>query len=65
MRGASPSNDGTDLDGTERAPEGAPTTIAGERCEEFAPGLDPDLLELVQATADRGMELVVTCGPLT
>ena len=26
--------------------------IAVERPEEFAPGLDPDLLELVQATAE-------------
>ncbi|MEW9267845.1 manganese catalase family protein [Kineococcus endophyticus] len=65
VRGASPSNDGTDLDGTEQAPEGAPLTIAEERYEEFAPGLDPELIELIQATADLEMEEpVMTYGPL-
>ncbi|WP_432543798.1 manganese catalase family protein [Kineococcus sp. SYSU DK002] len=64
-RGASPSKDGTDLDGTEQAPEGAPLTIAQERYEEFAPGLDPELIELIQATADLEMaEPVMTYGPL-
>jgi Mn-containing catalase len=64
-RGASPSKDGTDLDGTEQAPEGAPMTIAEERYEEFAPGLDPELIELIQATADLEMaEPVMTYGPL-
>ncbi|NAZ82743.1 manganese catalase family protein [Kineococcus sp. R8] len=64
-RGASPSKDGTDLDGTEQAPEGAPMTIAEERYEEFAPGLDPELIELIQATADLEMaEPVLTYGPL-
>ena len=37
---------------TEQMPEGAPMDIAVERPEEFAPGLDPDLLKLVQATAE-------------
>jgi Mn-containing catalase len=65
VRGASPSKDGTTLDGTEQAPEGAPMTIAEERYEEFAPGLDPELLELIQATADLEMEEpVMTYGPL-
>jgi len=64
-RGASPSKDGTELDGTEQAPEGAPMTIAEERYEEFAPGLDPELIELIQATADLEMaEPVMTYGPL-
>jgi Mn-containing catalase len=64
-RGASPSKDGTDLDGTEQAPEGVPMTIAEERYEEFAPGLDPELIELIQATADLEMaEPVMTYGPL-
>jgi len=62
-RGASPSKDGTDLDGTEQAPDGAPMTIAEERYEEFAPGLDPELIELIQATADLEMaEPVLTYG---
>jgi len=65
VRGASPSNDGTQLDGTEQAPEGAPMTIAPERYEEFAPGLDPELLDLIAATADLEMaEPVMTYGVL-
>lgn len=51
FQGASPSNDGTTLDASEQAPAGAPSFIADERLEEFAPGLDADLLALVQATA--------------
>jgi Mn-containing catalase len=53
FQGASPSNDGTDLTATEQAPEGFPSFIAPERLEEFAPGLDKDLLALVQETAER------------
>jgi len=33
-------------------PEGVPIPIAPERREEFSPGLDPELLELSQATAE-------------
>ena len=33
-------------------PEGFPMTIAPERREEFAPGLDKELLALIQATAE-------------
>ena len=50
-RGASPSNDGTELS-TAVMPEGFPMTIAPERREEFAPGLDKELLALIQATAE-------------
>ena len=50
-RGASPSNDGTELS-TAIMPEGVPMTIAPERREEFSPGLDPELLALIQATAE-------------
>jgi beta-glucosidase-like glycosyl hydrolase len=39
-RGASPSNDGTELS-TALMPDGFPITIAHERREEFSPGLDP------------------------
>ena len=49
--GASPSNDGTELS-TAMMPEGVPMTIAPERREEFSPGLDPELLALIQATAE-------------
>lgn len=31
---------------------GEPITIAPRRPEEFAPGLDPERLELIQATAE-------------
>jgi Mn-containing catalase len=33
-------------------PEGFPMTIAPEWREEFAPGLDKELLALIQATAE-------------
>lgn len=52
FRGASPSKDGTDLVANEQAPEGVPSFIADERLEEFAPGLDADLLALIQQTAE-------------
>ena len=54
FNGPSPSKDGTELS-TEQAPEGAPMEIAVERPEEFGPGLDSELMELVQATADMEM----------
>jgi Mn-containing catalase len=51
FRGAAPATmDGGDLT-TETMPEGFPMDIAVERPEEFAPGLDPELLALVEATA--------------
>jgi Mn-containing catalase len=54
-RGASPSNDGTELS-TDVMPDGFPMTISPERREEFAPGLDADLLALIQATAEVEMK---------
>ena len=51
FRGASPSNDGTELT-TEVMPEGVPLVMSPERREEFSPGLDPELLKLIQATAE-------------
>ena len=50
-RGASPSNDGTELT-TAVMPEGAPLQMVPERREEFSPGLDPELLAMVQAVAE-------------
>ncbi|MHA7189554.1 manganese catalase family protein [Arthrobacter sp. MDT2-16] len=65
-QGLSPSNDGTTLDATEQAPVGVPSEIAPERLEEFAPGLDPELLQLIQATADMEMaDIDATFGPMT
>jgi Mn-containing catalase len=46
---------------TEQMPEGFPMDIAVERPEEFAPGLDADLVELVQATAE--LELAQADAP--
>jgi Mn-containing catalase len=58
FRGMSPSKDGTELVANEQAPAGVPLTIAEERYEEFSPGLDPELLALIQATADIEMSEV-------
>lgn len=55
-RGASPSQDGTDLESKEQAPEGVPSMIAPERFEEFSPGLDPELLTLIQTTAEMELD---------
>ncbi|MFJ3320173.1 manganese catalase family protein [Curtobacterium sp. NPDC086286] len=60
FRGASPSNDGTDLDASEQAPAGVPSFIAPERLEEFAPGLDADLLALIQQTAELELDQAET-----
>ena len=54
FQGASPSKDGTTLS-TEQAPEGVPYDIAVERPEEFGPGLDPELMAMVQAVAEMEM----------
>jgi Mn-containing catalase len=56
FQGASPSSDGTELISNEQAPKGAPSTIAPERLEEFAPGLDKDLLALIQQTAEMELD---------
>jgi hypothetical protein len=60
-RGASPSNDGTELS-VEIMPEGFPITIAPERKEEFSPGLDKELLELIQATAEVELKSAAASG---
>ncbi|MDQ0373353.1 manganese catalase family protein [Cellulomonas humilata] len=66
FQGMSPSKDGTELDATEQAPAGVPSTIADERFEEFSPGLDADLLALIQATADLEMaDVQPIYGPVT
>jgi Mn-containing catalase len=65
FQGVSPSGDGTVLTADEQAPEGVPLTIATERMEEFSPGLDKDLLALLQATAEMEMaEVTVAYGPI-
>ena len=65
FQGMSPSKDGTELDASEQAPAGVPSTIAEERFEEFSPGLDKDLLALIQATADLEMaEVQPLYGPI-
>lgn len=55
FQGLSPSGDGTELDASEQAPEGAPLEIAPERREEFSPGADEELMALIQATAEMEM----------
>ncbi|PXA67592.1 manganese catalase family protein [Cryobacterium arcticum] len=65
-QGLSPSNDGSTLLADEQAPVGVPSVIAPERLEEFSPGLDPELMELIQATADLEMaEVDASYGPVT
>lgn len=52
FNGKSPANDGETVQTQDEAPEGAPLpTSAPERPEEYAPGLSPELMELVQAAA--------------
>src|SRR4029077_14302240 len=60
-RGASPPDERAQLS-TAVMPEGFPMTIAPERREEFAPGLDKELLALIQATAEVG---IATNGAVT
>ena len=65
FQGMSPSNDGTTLDASEQAPQGVPSVIAEERFEEYSPGLDKDLLALIQASAEIEMaEVVSSFGPV-
>jgi len=64
FQGSSPSSDGTTLDASEQAPQGAPATIAPERLEEFAPGLDAELLAMIQKTAEQEIaEIDAYYGP--
>ncbi|HWM16761.1 MAG TPA: manganese catalase family protein, partial [Microbacterium sp.] len=66
FQGMSPSNDGTNLEATEQAPEGAPLTISPERFEEFSPGADKDLQALIAATAAMEMaDIDATFGRLS
>lgn len=65
FQGTSPSNDGTQLDASEQAPQGAPMDIGAERPEEFAPGADKELRELIEATAEMEMATIdMTFGPM-
>ncbi|WP_136055550.1 manganese catalase family protein [Microbacterium sp. K24] len=65
FQGASPSNDGTELDASEQAPVGAPMTISPERLEEFSPGADDELRALIEATAAMEMaDIDATFGRL-
>jgi Mn-containing catalase len=58
FRGSAPATTNGGTLRTEQMPEnmGFPMDIPPERPEEFAPGLDPALLELVQATAKLELE---------
>ena len=49
FQGTSPANDGLEVETTDKTPDGAPITSLPERPEEFAPGLTPELLEMVAA----------------
>lgn len=60
-QGASPFNDGAEVSTAVMPDYAVPITIAPERREEFSPGLDPELLALIQATAEQ--ELKVADAP--
>lgn len=65
FQGMSPSNDGTELIANEQAPAGVPSVIAPERFEEFSPGLDKDLMALIQATAEMELaDIEALFGPV-
>jgi Mn-containing catalase len=49
FNGSSPANDGTEIETTDDPPKGVPAQDLPERPEEFAPGLTPELLEMVEA----------------
>ncbi|MGI8312370.1 manganese catalase family protein [Saccharopolyspora hattusasensis] len=62
FQGTSPSSHDGEVLRMAQAPEGVPFGIAPERPEEFSPGLDPELIELIQATAE--MELAEADEPV-
>ncbi len=65
FQGMSPSNDGTELDASQQAPQVAPMDIGAERPEEFAPGADAELRALIEATAEMEMATIdMTFGPM-
>jgi len=65
FQGMSPSNDGTQLDASQQAPQGAPLDIGAERPEEFAPGADKELRALIEATAEMEMATIdMSFGPM-
>jgi Mn-containing catalase len=49
FNGSSPANDGTEIETTDDPPKGVPAQDLPERPEEFAAGLTPELLEMVEA----------------
>ena len=49
FQGSSPANDGSEVETPDKPPKGAPITDLPERPEEFAPGLTPELLDMVEA----------------
>jgi Mn-containing catalase len=51
FNGKSPFNDGATVATSDEAPQGVAIPQAPERLEEFAPGLTPELMELMQAAA--------------
>jgi Mn-containing catalase len=61
FQGTAPSRDGEMLR-MAQAPKGVPMEIARERREEFSPGLDRELVELIQATAE--MEIAEAAEPI-
>jgi len=65
FQGMSPFNDGRTLTSEEQMPAGVANKIAVERPEEFSPGLDKELLAMLQATAELELaDVTMTYGPI-
>jgi Mn-containing catalase len=60
FQGLAPSGNGDELETTEEAPEGYDMADLPERPEEFAPGLTPELMELVIAASEMSTSPVAT-----
>lgn len=58
FRGSAPSNNGDELETLDVAPDGFDMEDLPERPEEFAPGLTPELMELVKAASKLDSERV-------
>lgn len=62
FQGPSPFGDGATLTTTDQPPEGFPVPQAPERPEEFAPGLTPELMELVEQAAKLSTTTSMSMG---
>lgn len=62
FKGPAPTNDGSTVETADEPPAGFPLTPLPERKEEFSPGLTPELMELVAATAEMTRDPILARG---